>query len=175
MASFYAAVLNVPAPLVRYDEQACDKGAACRYYSEVRNKKIYPKELYFDLTATHDIRQFFFSMAHEMRHHYQAVVISDQGRNLESLEQIKKWEEEILFYKDKSQSGYDDQEVELDANAFGILMMELLFEENTPVNLERINIDLLQKAIERIADVYDTDRTYDLAEKYNIPVELGLR
>lgn len=173
VAAFYAAVLKVKVPLIRFEEQACDKGITCRYYVEVREQKVYPGELYFNLSLTHDIRQFYFSLAHEMRHHYQAMAISDKERHLEFPEKIKIWESEMLSYKENNQPGYDDQNIELDANAFGILMMNLLFDEATPVNPKKVNIELLENAIDRIADVYDNDRLFDLAEDYNLPVSLG--
>ncbi|SDW44496.1 hypothetical protein SAMN05216391_1087 [Lachnospiraceae bacterium KHCPX20] len=116
---------------------------------------------------------FIFSLAHEMRHHYQAMAISDKERHLEFPEKIKIWESEMLSYKENNQPGYDDQDIELDANAFGILMMNLLFDEVTPVNPKKVNIELLENAIDRIADVYDNDWLFDLAEDYNLPVSLG--
>lgn len=72
-----------------------------------------------------------YQMYHEARHFYQSMVIADfhaRGKSSELPSTIRQWENECLHYQrnegtDETQKANASQKMEIDANAFAIVML----------------------------------------------------
>ena len=83
-----------------------------------------------DSNFTYD---FQYQMYHEARHFYQSIVIADyhaRGKSSELQATIRQWEDECLHYQRnegtrETQMANATQKMEIDANAFAIVMLKI--------------------------------------------------
>lgn len=94
----------------------------------------YPKEnkILVNMDAFHDGLEYIV-IAHEMRHIYQWAAVQEK---LESKRIIKLWEDNFKHYLDSSNDGYENQPLEIDANAFAYIIIKTLFDREITVRCD---------------------------------------
>lgn len=118
----------------------------------------YPKEnrICINKDSFHDGLEYIV-IAHEMRHIYQWVAVQEK---LEPKRIIKLWEDNFEHYLDSSHTGYENQPLEIDANAFAYIIIKTLFNREITVRCDakrlnkRIRELLLDFSREEIIESY---------------------
>lgn len=77
--------------------------------------------IYVDLTKVNKPLEYFI-IAHECRHVYQKKYIYEHDNKL-----ARTWKKDLEKYQDSSVDGYENQSIEIDANAFALMIFEKLF------------------------------------------------
>jgi len=166
-------VLDISKPKLRTSMLREDRGKTARYYITDRGGR-----LFIDLKSFTDMRQLYFTLFHELFHHFQAIkcgMYKSQG-NSSSIdfdeEHIDFWAQELSNYKANGVEGYDDQYLELDSNAFGIYMSKVLWNLDVPYNSEAVDRDKLIECVVKIKKAIPAQDVLGIAEDYDL-LDLG--
>lgn len=123
-----------------YNEKNVDIG-----YIDINAKFFTENEtIYINLDKhnpqTHDE---IFSLIHEYRHYYQLNQILNINRLLENKDIIKVWKENFDNYINFGNEGFYKQDIEIDANAFTVFIIQKLFQRECYINskFDRNKID----------------------------------
>ena len=79
----------------------------------------------------------YVAITHEMRHIYQYQVVSQFLTDLESKSTIREWRKGFKNYKDSTHEHYENQSLEVDANAFAWYITKVLTGREIVVNCDR--------------------------------------
>lgn len=137
-------------------------------YKEV-NARFYTENniLYVNLDKhnekTHDE---IFSVIHEFRHFYQLKQIE----NNINTELVKKWKSNFDNYLQFGEDGYYSQEVEIDANAFTVYIVQCLFRKKCYVSL-KFDQNKIDYYIELYVIEYNTEKIRKILKEMNFNVE----
>lgn len=137
-------------------------------YEEV-NARFYTENniLYLNLDKhnekTHDE---IFSVIHEFRHFYQLKQIE----NNINTELVKKWEANFDNYLQFGEDGYYNQEVEIDANAFTVYMVQCLFRKPCYIN-SKFNQKMVDNYIELYIKEYKIEKIRQILKEMNFDIE----
>lgn len=165
---FTCDILDIPAPKIKTSMLPQDLGKPARYYID-KDKGTF----FIDVDLFTDARQFYFVIFHELFHHFQAFKTGryKQFYSYRSLEysqtHVKYWDSELGEYKPNGVEGYDDQYLELDANAFGMYMMKILWGLDVPVNTNVVDIKKLKKCIDEIKKAIPAGYVVGIAKEYD--------
>lgn len=102
----------------------------------------------------------YVAITHEMRHIYQYQVVSQFLTDLESKSTIREWRKGFKNYKDSTHEHYENQSLEVDANAFAWYITKVLTGREIVVNCDkrllakRINSISRDMPVEEVQDVY---------------------
>ncbi|MFT0653177.1 hypothetical protein ACMSD4_12175 [Bacteroides thetaiotaomicron] len=133
--------------------------------AECNNINLYINEAWIDmLIAKNDFYDVKYMMYHEARHIYQEQIIKDykeRGKSCELPATIKAWIKNFDNYKrntgEESVDANADQVVEIDANAFAIVLLQM--QKITTIrlnpNTEKETIVLAQKLGKKYGDKLD--------------------
>lgn len=102
--------------------------------------------IYIDMTKYEFAYQGFFVIAHEMRHMYQRKYIKTHKNK-----QAKEWKKEFENYQGSGVSGYENQSIEIDANAFACFVFDFLFDSMPEIKCDQ---DKLNDRIRYIRRMY---------------------
>lgn len=89
----------------------------------------------------------YFVLAHELRHIYQIEAIKNEWEDKEILDL---WKQNLECYKSAKHDGYENQPIELDANAFAEIIILELFGKPVSVNCD------FKKLQENMIRIYNT-------------------
>lgn len=157
MIEFTCDVLDCDMPQIHFKMRSEDVSKQARYYTS--------KDLFLNLRAISDPRQACFVIFHELRHHYQ--ICQTEKKEYETKETIEQWKEELSGYKQNGVEGYDDQYLEIDANAFGIYMMYVMYGLRVPV-AEHVDVKRINRRMAEIADTFPPQMIKSIAREYRI-------
>lgn len=117
-------------------------------------------EIYIDMDVI-DKAMLYPIIAHELRHiyQYQAVMHPSWGETM-----AETWREEILNYNGSDVEGYENQSIEIDANAFSKLIINVVFKKDFEVNCDQ---KLLKKRIQELMNDFSYEEIKECYE-YNI-------
>lgn len=101
---------------------------------------------------THDE---IFSVIHEYRHYYQLNQILHVNKLLEDKDIIKVWKENFDNYINFGNEGFYKQDVEIDANAFTVFIIQKLFQRECYINSK-----FDRNKIDRYFGLYEKKYTY---------------
>lgn len=79
----------------------------------------------------------YVAITHEMRHTYQYQAVSQFLTDLESKSTIREWRKGFRNYKDSTHGHYENQSLEVDANAFTWYITKVLTGKEIVVNCDR--------------------------------------
>ena len=98
---------------------------------------------------------------HEIRHiyQYQSVMHPSWGEPM-----AETWKEEIMHYSASNIKGYENQSIEIDANAFSKLIINVVFKKDFEVNCDQ---ELLKKRIQELMNDFSYAEIKECYE-YNI-------
>ena len=101
----------------------CYQNVNAKFYTE--NNIIYINLDLHELKIPDDL----FSIIHEFRHYYQLHQVLNYPNLISEKKYIvKKWEKNFDNYINFGKDGYYEQDIEIDANAFTLYIMEFLFD-----------------------------------------------
>lgn len=117
-------------------------------------------EIYIDMDVINK-DMIYPILSHEIRHvyQYQAVMQPSWGEPM-----AETWKEEIMHYSASNIKGYENQSIEIDANAFSKLIINVVFKKDFEVNC---NQELLKKRIQELMNDFSYEEIKECYE-YNI-------
>ena len=101
----------------------------------------------------------YVAITHEMRHIYQYQVVSQFLTDLESKSTIREWRKGFNNYKDSTHEHYENQSLEVDANAFAWYITKVLTGREIVVNCDR---HALARRIRQIASDMPADEILEV-------------
>lgn len=117
-------------------------------------------KIYIDMNVI-DKAMLYTILAHELRHIYQYQSIMHPSWEEPMAET---WKEEILNYNGSDIEGYENQSIEIDANAFSKLIINVVFKKDFEVNCDQ---ELLKKRIQELMNDFSYAEIKECYE-YNI-------
>lgn len=144
-------------PINKYDKTIEAQEAKARFLIDSNGNNI----LWLDLDR-HDNYEEFLSILHELRHGYQLSLVYDSDYDITNDREAQIWQYEIENYIPFGQKGYENQQIEIDANAFVIYMAEYLF--GIKVNHEYDDV-IMENQIDIIAEDLFYDEIIDCKER----------
>ena len=126
---------------------------------ETEGDKLFVNLKWLEKLSDNDDYDLQYQMYHEARHFYQHNSIADynaRGKTSELPSTIKKWESESLNYipnegTEEDRKSYADQDVEIDANAFAIAMLNAKGIDDIKAPAEQMD-----KTIRKARDIYSS-------------------
>lgn len=100
-------------------------------------------EIYIDMDVINK-SMLYPILAHELRHIYQYQSVMHPSW-VEPMAET--WKEEIMHYNASNIKGYENQSIEIDANAFSKLIINVVFKKDFEVNCDQ---KLLKKRIQEL-------------------------
>ena len=101
----------------------------------------------------------YVAIAHEIRHIYQFQVVSQFLTDLESKSTIREWRNGFKNDKDSTHEHYENQSLEVDANAFAWYITKILTGREIAVNCDR---HALARRIRQIASDMPADEILEV-------------
>lgn len=127
---------------------------------EANGNMLYINEDWIQMALrTNFLYDLQYQMYHEARHFYQGKVIKDfheRGKTYENAADILQWEKESTHYlrnegTDETRQANATQKMEIDANAFAIVMLYI-----EGINEARAPMEQWQETAKRAQEIYDT-------------------
>lgn len=117
-------------------------------------------EIYIDMNVINK-SMLYPILAHELRHiyQYQSVMHPSWGEPM-----AETWKEEIMHYNASNIKGYENQSIEIDANAFSKLIINVVYKKDFEVNCDQ---KLLKKRIQELMNDFGYEEIKECYE-YNI-------
>ena len=118
--------------------------------------------IYIDLERFKDEMDIYISLAHEVRHCAQYQATEDIGlEDIATPNLIDQWKKEFKQYSASDVKGYENQSIELDANAFAWFIGRAVFNIEVTVNC---NQNLLMQYKRYIANTFSLDEVKECLE-----------
>ena len=149
LLTFACDLMAVDMPTLAFTPQTeADKSVAGRYYPE--------QHILFMNLGFGDKPLQIFTLFHEARHHYQYTIVDTNDTELEAPETISRWRNEIQHYipADVDQFGHDSLSIEVDADAFALIMILYIWGVAAEPHGRTYGEDALVLRCREIADEY---------------------
>lgn len=153
--AFLCDLIAIDLPKLRYHYKG-------KYYDEY-NREIEPFELrptakasttqnrtiYIDLDKFKDEMDIYLSLAHEVRHcaQLQSMYDDELAEDVAPFPIIQKWGKEFEHFDASDVQGYENQSIELDANAFAWWIGRVVFNIEMHVNCNEMSFNQYKKYI----------------------------
>ena len=129
-----------------------------------------PKDntIYIDLDKFNNEIDIYIAFAHEVRHcgQYQAIT-SDDMDDITEPRILEQWKKELQSYKTSDVEGYENQSIELDANAFTWLICRVVFGIELQVDCDQ---ELFNKYKRIISELYSVDEIKECLKYSNCQI-----
>ena len=105
--------------------------------------------IYIDLEKFKDEIDIYLSLAHEVRHcaQLQSMYDDELAKNVAPFEIIQKWKNELKHFDASYVVGYENQSIELDANAFAWWIGRVVFNVEMYANCNKMLFNEYKKYI----------------------------
>lgn len=178
-ALFIVDLLAIPLPsiyFIKNGKSYCLVGKECNELPPVpktsKGRTIPELNLIIlDVNKHEDNMMLLVSLAHEIRHIYQYLVVNKKEYQEDvGIKTVKKWHNNLKKYKDSTFKNYEDQDIEIDANAFAYIISMVVLGKQLQIN--NCNQDKLQQAINDILITIPLDEIKESAKYCGIKVYL---
>ena len=124
--------------------------------------------IYIDLDKFSNEIDIYIALTHEVRHcgQYQAIMNDDMDDFTEP-SILEQWKKELQSYKPSDIEGYENQAVELDANAFTWLICRVVFGIELQVDCDQ---ELFNKYKMIISELYSVDEIKECLKYSNCQI-----
>lgn len=119
-----AALHAVDYPNIKFEDADPDDSYLMRTLFDKKETTIKINFKYVDMPV-----KFVSSLIHELRHIYQVIVVNNN--DYEDVNIIELWKEGFNAYVNSSVNDYEYNILELDANAFTVLIMAMMFDDHS--------------------------------------------
>lgn len=168
--------ITIPDVVLYYKRDTVDLN--CRHIEfdmskakNVKGKYFPDDDLLFINIDLHNNNEEWLAIIHELRHCYQFYEIeSDQP--IENKKLIKEWLDNIENYKDSSNKNYENQPIEVDANAFTYVISMYLYER--PVYINNANKKLYKRRIKEILQDITYNEILEVANEIDFPIKKNI-
>ena len=140
-------------------------------YIEINAKFFtYTNTIYVNLDR-HNLESHdeIFSLVHEYRHYYQLQQIEDTDRLLENENIVATWKENFDNYINFGSRDFYKQEIEIDANAFTVFIVQKLFQRPCYIN-SKFDSNKIEKYFDLYKKKYTDKKIQDELEKIKLNV-----
>ena len=172
--AFIVDLLTIPTPSIYFlnnGEMELIAGRAFRELPDLpdssKGRTLPEKKLIIlDKNKHQDNNMLLISLTHEIRHIYQFLVAYDEEfEEDESPKTRRAWRDNFKNYLDSSHEDYEDQALEVDANAFSWIIAKIVLGIDITVNCDH---EKLKTAISSILENFTIDEILEVANDFGI-------